>query len=120
LKGSLIAIFFFRHEHLYLKKSLAQNVIRSDAFSAKTTKEVLGNAKVILCTLSMLSSQRMLSAKFTSYIPVNTLVVDEASQIQIQDYFPVFAKLKTIHKVCFIGDDKQCMFFFLGGKLAQV
>jgi hypothetical protein len=52
----------------------------------------------------------MLAAEFTHRVPFNTLVVDEASQILVHDYLPVLSTfLRTLRKVCFIGDDKQCM-----------
>lgn len=50
---------------------------------------------------------------FTKVIPLETLVVDEASQIEIGSYIPIFSSFKqTLRKVCFIGDDKQCIFLF--------
>jgi len=46
---------------------------------------------------------------FTKVIPLQTLVVDEASQIEIGDYVPIFSSFGHIlRKICFIGDDKQC------------
>jgi superfamily I DNA and/or RNA helicase len=92
-------------------------VIRSDAFSHKTTQKLLGDAQVILCTLSMIAgNKRMHAAGFPNFVPVNTLVIDEASQIQVHDYLPVLSRYwKTIRKMCFIGDDKQCgsSFFYM-------
>jgi regulator of nonsense transcripts 1 len=43
--------------------------------------------------------------------PLRTLVIDEASQIEIGDYIPLFTSHTSIRKVCFIGDDKQCKSF---------
>jgi regulator of nonsense transcripts 1 len=52
--------------------------------------------------------------KFTSRIPIRTLVVDEASQIEVGDYVTVFSDFhSTLRKAIFIGDDKQCMLFLL-------
>lgn len=48
--------------------------------------------------------------KFTSKIPINYLVVDEASQINVSDYIAPLSTIPTIQKLCFIGDDKQCEF----------
>lgn len=43
--------------------------------------------------------------------PLSTLVIDEASQIELGDYIPVFREYNfSLRKVCFIGDDKQCIF----------
>lgn len=51
--------------------------------------------------------------KFTREIPLKTLVVDEASQIEVGNYVSIFTDFKqSLRKLCFIGDDKQCMFYF--------
>jgi superfamily I DNA and/or RNA helicase len=77
----------------------------------KMNSSKLQGVKVILCTLSMLSNTRI--TVFTKVNPLHTLVVDEASQIEIGDYIPVFSAFKnSLRKVCFIGDDKQCKFLF--------
>jgi regulator of nonsense transcripts 1 len=56
----------------------------------------------------MLSNQTLRFAGVLRMVPITTLVVDEASQIEIGDYIPVFTNfVSTIRKVCFIGDDKQ-------------
>jgi hypothetical protein len=47
-------------------------------------------------------------------IPVSTLVIDEASQIEIGHYMSIFTEFATtLGKVCFIGDDKQCKIILL-------
>ena len=49
--------------------------------------------------------------KFTKEIPLKILIVDEASQIEVGNYISIFTDFKnTLRKLCFIGDDKQCMF----------
>ena len=41
-------------------------------------------------------------------MPVNSVVIDEASQIEIGQYLPLFELFgKTLRKLSFIGDDKQ-------------
>ena len=46
---------------------------------------------------------------FTDLVPVQTVIVDEASQIEVGDYLLLLAKYKsTLRKMVFIGDDKQC------------
>jgi superfamily I DNA and/or RNA helicase len=41
-------------------------------------------------------------------VPSQTLIVDEASQIEIGDYFPLLDRFKhTLSKLVFIGDNKQ-------------
>ena len=68
-----------------------------------------GTARVILCTISMLSTDRLMECGFTTIVPVQTIIIDEASQIEVGDYLPILAKYRTtLRKMVFIGDDKQC------------
>jgi hypothetical protein len=98
-----------RHEHLYLK--VQKNLISSDTFHFASSKSNLKDCQVILCTLSMLSNARI--SNFTKEIPLKTLVVDEASQIEVGNYISIFTEFKdSLRKLCFIGDDKQCMYYF--------
>lgn len=102
-------IVTFRHEHLYQK--IDENVIRSDQFdnSQLVASRQLGGFRVILCTLSMLS-HRKVESTYTSVVPVETIIVDEASQINVGDFLSVFHNFRwTLKKVVFIGDDKQRM-----------
>jgi hypothetical protein len=90
------------HDHLY--EATKPFTIRSDYF--KEAGKKLPGVQVMLCTLSMLSNKNI--SIFTRAVPVTCLVVDEASQIKIPDYFTVFDKFKsTLRKICFIGDPKQ-------------
>jgi hypothetical protein len=51
---------------------------------------------------------------FTNKIPLKTLVVDEASQIEVGNYVSIFTDFKnSLRKLCFIGDDKQCNVLFI-------
>ena len=94
-----------RHDHLY--EDLQSHIITSEEFGELPTRSLQG-IKVYMCTLSMLSSRRL--SKFTTRVPIRTLVVDEASQIKTGDYVNVFVKFKEVlRKMCFIGDPKQCM-----------
>ncbi|KAK1236205.1 hypothetical protein PQX77_000549, partial [Marasmius sp. AFHP31] len=91
------------HEHLY--QQIHNKVIRSDQFRSLNFRE-LADCKVISCTLSMLSAE--LLRNFTRDVPIQRLVVDEASQIEIGDYFHALEVAKgTLRKMCLIGDDKQ-------------
>ena len=86
---------------------MKKNLIRSDRF--KYSLSELDGVSVILCTLSMLSNEK-LKPVFMKKVPMNVLVVDEASQIEIGNYIPSFTQYEsTLRKVCFIGDNKQCM-----------
>lgn len=59
----------------------------------------------------MLASDRMAKSGFTELVPVETLIVDEASQVEIGDYLIPLSKFyNTLQKIVFIGDDKQCMY----------
>ena len=64
----------------------------------------------MLCTTSMLAAERLMDCGFTELVPVQTIIIDEASQIEAGDYLPILARYKTtLRKMVFIGDDKQCM-----------
>ncbi|KAA1467653.1 P-loop containing nucleoside triphosphate hydrolase protein [Dentipellis sp. KUC8613] len=94
------------HEHLY--ESIENNVIRSDQLPETLTdlEEKLLDTKVILCTLSMISSPLM--SLIPKFAPVQTVIIDEASQIEMGDYIPLLHEFrKTLAKLVFIGDDKQ-------------
>ena len=65
----------------------------------------------MLCTLGMLSSNALRMQGAFRKAPLHTVVVDEASQIEIGDYIPLFSSFTTIRKVIFIGDNMQCRFF---------
>ncbi len=96
-----------RHDHIY--QDFSRKVIQSSHFtSVAKNPRALEGCKVILCTLSMLSNYKL--SIFTSKIPINYLVVDEASQINVSDYISPLSSISTIQKLCFIGDDKQCEF----------
>ena len=98
----------WRHEHLYEK--IEPNVIRSDEFADNGvgTARLLLGSQVILCTLSMLSNQRLVTAGFTRLVPLDTVIVDEASQIGLGDYIPLLGRFgNKLNKLVFIGDDKQ-------------
>ncbi|EPQ54331.1 hypothetical protein GLOTRDRAFT_106780 [Gloeophyllum trabeum ATCC 11539] len=96
------------HEHLYHK--ISSNIIPSDQLPKDIvdTERRLGGARVILCTLSMLSNESLQKAGFNRLVPVHTVIVDEASQIEVGDYLPLLHNHdKSLKKLVFIGDDKQ-------------
>jgi len=56
----------------------------------------------------MLSTQRLVVSGYTRLVPVETVIVDEASQIELGDYLPLLGRFNhSIKKLVFIGDDKQ-------------
>jgi len=71
--------------------------LRSDHIPREkaATKEIIGSSRVILCTLSMLSNQRLEESGLFDLIPVSKLVVDEASQLNVGE----FVVSSTITKV---------------------
>ncbi len=85
------------------------NLIRSDEFPADIVgmKRLLLDSRIILCTLSMLSNDRI--STIVHIVPVETIIFDEASQIDIGGYLPVIHRFaSSLRKMVFIGDDKQC------------
>lgn len=99
--------FLNRHEHLYAQ-NIQNNIIISDQFRFISPKDIKG-CKVMLCTLSMLSN--VFIGRFTSQNPIKTLIIDEASQIEINNYVSVLVTSSKLRKMCFIGDDRQCKLF---------
>lgn len=88
--------------------------------TALENERLLGGSRVILCTISMLSTDRLMQYGFTEVVPVQTVIVDEASQIEAGDYLPILARYKTtLRKMVFIGDDKQRRCWMMGvGEIA--
>jgi hypothetical protein len=85
-------------------------VIESGDFknSIHENERMILDSRVMLCTISMLSTHRVVQCGFTTIVPVQTVIVDEASQIEVGDYLPILAKYQTtLRKIIFIGDDKQ-------------
>lgn len=97
--------FEYWHEHLYA--NIRANIIISEEFLKPGFATQLQTCPVILCTLSMLSSFAFRKSGGFDAAPLRTLVIDEASQIEIGAYIPLFTSHTSIRKVCFIGDDKQ-------------
>ncbi|KZT69556.1 P-loop containing nucleoside triphosphate hydrolase protein [Daedalea quercina L-15889] len=96
------------HEHLY--KKIEGHVIPSNRFCEEDfdVERSLRGIRVILCTLSMLSHPRLRPVGFPRQVPIETVIVDEASQIDLGGYFPLLSHFGgTIKKLVFIGDDKQ-------------
>ncbi|KAG2744875.1 hypothetical protein P692DRAFT_20742909 [Suillus brevipes Sb2] len=94
------------HEDLY--QSLEHCFIRSDLFGGSVVEisRLLLDARVILCTLSMLSNPNI--DTITRIVSVQTVIFDEASQIEVGDYVPLLQRFQhSLEKMVFIGDDKQ-------------
>jgi regulator of nonsense transcripts 1 len=97
-----------RHEHLYGR--IAENIIVSDKLSKSgRIQRALEGTQVILCTLSMVSNPKLQLAGVTQVVPIVNVIIDEASQIEVGQYVPLFNTFsKSLRKICFVGDDKQC------------
>lgn len=68
---------------------------------------ILG-VRVILCTVSMITSPRLMECGLHERIPVRNVIVDEASQIQLGDLLPMFHYFSaTLMRCCLVGDHKQ-------------
>lgn len=74
-----------RRERLY--DGIEHNLIRSDDFGAAwDAKNGIGDTKIMLCTLSMLSNPAFFWNGIFKYVPVVRLIVGEASQIDTFEF----------------------------------
>ncbi|KAM0756438.1 P-loop containing nucleoside triphosphate hydrolase protein [Meredithblackwellia eburnea MCA 4105] len=99
------------HEHQYDSR-LGQRVVDSGRLGPGIEKgeleEVMGGVRVIIATLSMLSSRNLKLNSFFATYPMSTLLVDEASQIRLDEYPHVFNRFhSTLRRVAFFGDERQ-------------
>ncbi|KAF8554639.1 hypothetical protein OG21DRAFT_1412197 [Imleria badia] len=99
----------FWHEHLYT--TIKANTITSKDFEERLSE--LNGCPVVLCTLGMLSNDGLREKSVFTRTPVHTVVIDEASQIEVGDYIPLFFNFTTIRKVVFVGDNMQYTFLSL-------
>ncbi|KAH9972822.1 P-loop containing nucleoside triphosphate hydrolase protein [Lactifluus volemus] len=95
------------HEHLYTE--IKNNMIVSGNIPRQSAlKKALQGSQVILCTLDMVSNPRLQELGLTKAVPILNVIIDEASQIEVSQYVPLFKAFgNTLRKMCFIGDDKQ-------------
>ncbi|KAK0482998.1 P-loop containing nucleoside triphosphate hydrolase protein [Armillaria luteobubalina] len=96
------------HEHLYT--NIEDKLLRGDLLpnNRKALQCIIGESTIILSTLSMISNSTLDKNGMFDLVPPTTLVVDEASQINVFEYMHVFVKFKDVMaKVCFFGDPKQ-------------
>ncbi|KAJ7767924.1 P-loop containing nucleoside triphosphate hydrolase protein, partial [Mycena maculata] len=97
------------HEHIY--GSIEDFLIRTDELmmvDARGILHTLAGARIILSTLATLSNPGLDQVGIFSLVPLERLVVDEASQINAFEFMHVFFKFrKSLEKICFFGDPKQ-------------
>ncbi|KAF7374796.1 Regulator of nonsense transcripts 1 [Mycena sanguinolenta] len=94
------------HEHLYEK--IMDSVLRSDDLTENIDliETRMLHSRVVLCTLSMLSNPRL--PVITRLVPLQTLMIDEASQVEIGDFVPMLHRFShSLQKMVFVGDDRQ-------------
>ncbi|KAF8994651.1 P-loop containing nucleoside triphosphate hydrolase protein, partial [Cyathus striatus] len=96
------------HEHLYT--DIESYLIRSDELPKDKVEaeRLLNGSTIVLSTLSMLSNPAFEINGIFDLVPVERLVIDEASQIRVFEYLHIFIKFqKKLLKVCYFGDPKQ-------------
>ncbi|KAI5119293.1 hypothetical protein M0805_008208 [Coniferiporia weirii] len=95
------------HEHLY--GDVEDNLIRTDEFPGqpRDVDLLFSGISIVLCTLSTLSNPVLVEKRIFELVPVENLVVDEASQIGVFNYLHLFGRFKELKKACFFGDPKQ-------------
>ncbi|KAK0471193.1 P-loop containing nucleoside triphosphate hydrolase protein [Armillaria novae-zelandiae] len=96
------------HEHLYT--NIEDRLLRGDLLpkNQKDLQHIIGESSIILSTLSMVSNSTFDKNGMFDLVPPRTLVIDEASQINVILLQHVFVKFKDVmKKVCFFGDPKQ-------------
>ncbi|KAI0251233.1 hypothetical protein BJV78DRAFT_1282728 [Lactifluus subvellereus] len=96
------------HEELY--SAIEDVVIRTDNIPERVqdVATLFGGITLVLCTLSSLSNPKLDECGLLDLIPMRSLVVDEASQIDVFEFMHLFYKFSDVlMKVCFFGDPKQ-------------
>lgn len=76
----------FRHEHLYVE--IEQRLIRSDELpkSKMEMERMVSGSSIILCTLSMISNPALFDNGTFEVVPLERLIVDESSQINVFEF----------------------------------
>lgn len=106
----LVSHDFYKEWHEDIYTMIESYLLRSDQFPKDKTSlsQTLGATEIILCTLSMISHPLLKANGMFECVPIKRLIVDEASQINIFEYLPIFTRFrKTLRKVCFFGDPNQ-------------
>ncbi|KZT04829.1 P-loop containing nucleoside triphosphate hydrolase protein [Laetiporus sulphureus 93-53] len=107
----LVSKEFHFQWHEYLYERFENVLICSDDLSGNkdpgAAERLFGGSTVVLCTLSMLSNPVLEDCLIFKLIPMEKLVIDEASQIDVFEFMHLFHKFKELQKICFFGDPKQ-------------
>ncbi|KAG8915393.1 hypothetical protein FRC01_003678 [Tulasnella sp. 417] len=103
----LVSDEFYEEWHESQYNECKEYMIRS-TFFRKSLKKEMRKMKFVLCTIGMLFSPALEKLGLFRTIPMERLVVDEASQIFVGDYLALFYKFRaTLQKVCWFGDPRQ-------------
>ncbi|KAG8984717.1 Small subunit (SSU) processome component, partial [Tulasnella sp. 427] len=103
----LVSNEFYQEWHEAEYNKCEGYMLRSSQFK-KELRQQMGNITFVLCTISMLFSPVFEKIGLFRMIPMERLVVDEASQIFVGDYLALFYKFReTLAKVCWFGDPRQ-------------
>ncbi|KAK0216384.1 P-loop containing nucleoside triphosphate hydrolase protein [Armillaria fumosa] len=96
------------HEHIYAGVKGKLFHVDSLPNKQKYLVEIIGGSSIMLSTLSMLSNPALDKNGMFDLVPPRSLVVDEASQINVFEYMHIFFKFQNeMTQVCFFGDPKQ-------------
>ncbi|KAJ7213060.1 P-loop containing nucleoside triphosphate hydrolase protein [Mycena pura] len=96
------------YEHIY--GPIENFLIRTDELMGdeRGIAHMLNGARIVLSTLSTLSNPGLDQVGIFELVPVERLVVDEASQINAFDFMHIFFKFRrSLEKICFFGDPMQ-------------
>jgi hypothetical protein len=90
----------YRHEELYVV--IESTVIRSDEIpnSPSAVSRLFADVTVVLCTLGMLSNPKLHDCGLFRIIPVKSLVIDEASQIDVFEFMVISESLLAYMDNC--------------------
>lgn len=98
------------HEELY--GGLGNKLVISNELKARLrpqeVSKIMGNVRVVVSTLSMLSNPNLVQNGLFELYKMSLILVDEASQLRIDQYPHVFDRFrKSLKRAVFFGDDKQ-------------
>ncbi|KAG8790005.1 hypothetical protein FRC12_012947 [Ceratobasidium sp. 428] len=99
--------YFNYREHQY--DNLRGHFFPTSRLGSETYRDRVFGSKAVLCTLATLSSKVLEDKDIFIKRPVQTLIVDEASQIDVtSEFMHLFYRHRTTLKnVCWFGDPKQ-------------
>lgn len=75
-----------RHEHIYAE--VERHLIRTDELpnTPREMELLFYGTRIVLCTLSTISNPSLQDKKLFRIVPMDMLVIDEASQIGVLEY----------------------------------